>query len=229
MEQKSTTSKLETLTPRRGFMKKLIATAAGITILSDIMKGADDKNKNKTNNIYPSPAGTAPYLGEIALFAFNFAPKGWAQCNGQILSISQNQALFSLLQTNYGGNGVNTFALPDLRGRVAVSFGQGAGLSNYTIGQMSGTENVTLITSQIPQHTHTLAASSSTGNSPSPSGNYPALNSEGVLQYSTHAPDTSMNVGIIGLAGGNLPHTNLQPYLVLNYCIAMVGDFPPQP
>lgn len=228
MEQKSTTSKLETLTPRRGFMKKLIATAAGITILSDIMKGADDKNKNKMNNIYPSPAGTSPYMGEIALFAFNFAPKGWAQCNGQLLPITSNQTLFQLIGTTYGGNGVNNFALPDLRGRVVVSSGQGAGLSNYTIGQLNGTENVTLITSQIPQHSHTLAASSAAGNSASPSGNYPAVNSEGVLQYSSAAPDTSMNAGIIGLTGGNQPHNNLQPYLVMNYCIALVGTFPTQ-
>jgi microcystin-dependent protein len=227
MEQKDTTSKLETLTLRRGFMKKLLATAAGIIILPGILNAADDKNKKTTGGIYPSPqSGANPFLGEIALFAFNFAPVGWLQCNGQTLPIASNQALFSLLGTFYGGNGSTTFMLPNLQGRVVISQGQGAGLSLHGIGDTGGEETHLLTQSEMPTHNHTLNASSTTGNSASPQNNYPAVNSEGVLQYSSSFPNTTMAAASIGTAGSSSAHNNMQPYLVMNYCIAYQGIFP---
>ena len=185
-----------------------------------------------------------PFIGEIMIVPYNFAPRGWAFCNGQILSISQNTALFSLLGTTYGGNGQTTFALPDLRGRVAISSGQGPGLSNYSLGQMSGTENTTLLAAQMPAHTHvmslgTLAAAARVrnagGNSASPVGNVPAAEAAGVTAtYSNLAPDASMASGAVALSGvptaaatgGSQPFSLIQPYLTLNFCIALVGIFP---
>jgi microcystin-dependent protein len=181
-----------------------------------------------------------PFLAEIKLFAGNFAPKGWAFCQGQLLSISQNQALFSLVGTMYGGNGTTTFGLPDLRGRVAIGFGQGSGLSNYTQGDKGGVETVTLGPTQMPAHTHpftpgTLAinAVNAAGNSQSPAGALPATEAVGVTAtYSTAAPDSTMAASaltgapVIGQAGGAQPIPILQPYLALNYIIALQGIFP---
>jgi len=175
---------------------------------------------------------SAPFLGEIRAFGFNFAPKAWAMCNGQLLSIQQNAALFSLLGTTYGGNGVNTFALPDLRGRTAVNQGQGPGLSNYTLGEVIGTETVTLITNQIPQHNHLWAANNATGDIPSPSGNFLSgakipTNNTPVPTYAAPGGATvPLAAAMIGIAGGNQPHQNMQPYLVVTYCIALSGIFP---
>ncbi len=167
-----------------------------------------------------------PYLGEIRLFGFNFAPSGWAVCDGQLLAISQYSALFALLGTFYGGNGTTNFALPDLRGRVAINQGQGAGLSNYVIGQAGGAQSVTLIESQMPVHTHTVEASAVKGTLESPEGAVPGRNKE-EKDYDA-APDgtTTMNAGMIGAAGGNEPFGVLQPFLVMNYCIALAGIFP---
>jgi microcystin-dependent protein len=162
-----------------------------------------------------------PFIGEIRLLPFNFAPRGWAFCQGQILSIAQNTALFSLLGTTYGGNGTTTFALPDLRGRVAVSAGQGPGLSSYTLGQQSGVESVTLLTTQMPSHSHLVNCNSGDADSGTPLNKFPA----GASSYSGSAGST-MNPGTIGNAGGSQPHTNVQPLLVLNYCIALEGIFP---
>jgi microcystin-dependent protein len=188
--------------------------------------------------------GYDPFIGEIMLVPYNFAPRGWAFCNGQILSIAQNTALFSLLGTTYGGNGQTTFALPDLRGRVPVSSGQGPGLSSYTLGQAGGTENVTLLTTQMPAHTHvmtlgTLAATArarnASGNSASPVGTVPAAEAAGVTAtYSNLSPDASMASGAIalsgvptaGVAGSSQPFPIIQPYLTLNFCIALEGIFP---
>lgn len=164
-----------------------------------------------------------PYIGEIRIFPYSFAPRGWAFCQGQILSIAQNTALFSLLGITYGGNGQTTFALPDLRGRVPMGSGQGPGLTNRTRGEMAGVESVTLLQNQMPAHSHAVACSSDDGNGGSPPGNYPA--SSGNPIYS-NAANSTMNPGMIGAAGGSQPHNNMQPYLVLNYCIALEGIFP---
>lgn len=166
-----------------------------------------------------------PFLGEIRMFGFNFAPIGWAQCNGQVLPISQNTALFSLLGTFYGGNGTSNFALPDLRSRVAVHEGQGTGLAQYVIGQRGGVENVTLLGTQLPAHSHSVNASSATAVEARPAG--AVLAHAGASVYAS-APDgaTVMNSGMISNTGGNQPHPNVQPYLTVNFCIALQGIFP---
>ena len=166
-----------------------------------------------------------PYLGEIRLFPYNFAPRSWAFCNGQIMAISQMTALFSLLGTTYGGNGQTTFALPDLRGRRAISSGQGPGLQFYDLGQVSGVETVTLIQTEMPQHTHSVLASTSDSSSKNPSQNILGGTASPVYAAvatanATLAPQT------IGMAGGSQPHENRAPYLTLNYCIAMEGIYP---
>lgn len=168
-----------------------------------------------------------PYIGQIILAGFNFAPLGYAKCDGQLLSIAQNTALFSLLGTTFGGDGQTTFALPDLRGRAPIHQGQGPGLSSKTMGEVSGSETVTLISSQMPTHTHTVRALSTNGNLKSPAGNIPA-NVQGTSTniYSAAAADTNMKTTMIGTAGGNQPHENMQPFLVINFCIATEGIFP---
>ncbi|OUS14666.1 phage tail protein [Nonlabens dokdonensis] len=183
-----------------------------------------------------------PFLGEITTFAGNFAPRGWAFCHGQLLAISQNTALFSILGTTYGGDGRTTFALPDLRGRAAVSQGNGPGLSNYSLGQRGGVENVTLNQTQIPSHTHTASgtvrASSGTGTSNDPAGaNFASastpLNPTTTVDtqvYTSGANDGTMaanNVDVtVGNSGSSQSHTNMQPYLAINYIIALQGVFP---
>jgi len=166
-----------------------------------------------------------PYLGEIRCFGFNYAPRGWLLCNGQLLSISSNTALFSLLGTMYGGNGTTTFALPDLRGRVPLAFGQGPGLSNRTQGQAGGAEAVTLTAATLPPHGHTVAASS-TATTKNPSGSLPSVTPAGA-SYGTTA-DLAMSASMIGGGGSGQPHDNMQPYVVLNWCIAATGIFPPR-
>jgi microcystin-dependent protein len=168
-----------------------------------------------------------PYIGEIRMFGFNFAPVGWQMCNGQLLAISENETLFNLIGTTYGGNGTTTFALPDLRGRVAIHIGRGNGLSQYVIGQTGGVENVTLTQGQMPQHPHPVGASSALASGGRPSG--AVLARSGTDIYAA-APDgsTTMNAGMIGLTGNSLPHPNIQPYLVLNFCISLFGVFPSQ-
>ncbi|MBO9592056.1 MAG: phage tail protein [Niabella sp.] len=168
-----------------------------------------------------------PFLSMIVLFGCNFAPRGWAFCQGQILSIAQNTALFSLLGTTYGGNGQTTFALPDLRGRVPIGFGQGPGLSNYVLGQVGGTENVTLTINQIPAHTHALMATAEAGDTSDPTGAFPA-NTGALDKEYKQAPvnKIAMNAAAVETKGGSQPHTIMQPYLALNYCIALEGIFP---
>jgi microcystin-dependent protein len=169
-----------------------------------------------------------PFLGEIRAFPYNFAPRNWAFCSGQILSISQNTALFSLLGTTYGGNGQTNFALPDLRGRLAVSSGQGPGLTDYPLGSESGTETVTLLSSQMPAHNHSANCTNVMANQPSPSGNVWAADGAGIT--SEYGPAVAnppqMTSRAIGSTGGNQPHSNMMSYLVLNYCIALSGIFP---
>ena len=172
------------------------------------------------------------FIAQIALFGFSYAPKGWAQCNGQLLSIQQNQALFSLLGTTYGGDGITTFALPDLRGRRAINTGQGPGLSNYTLGQVGGQENVTLVSNQMPTHIHMAFGVAAAGNQDSPQNNTWAKDNNGTML--NYAPWDSTKAGqmhpsALGNAGGNQPHENRPPYLAANYCIALTGIYPSRP
>ncbi len=166
------------------------------------------------------------YIGMIALFGFNFTPKGWAPCDGRLLPIAQNASLFALLGTQYGGDGVHSFGLPDLRGRVPIGYGQGPGLSTYTQGQVSGSEEITLIQHQMPAHTHTLMASNQLGNQPSPAGHLLANTGDFDSEYVNGNPDTSLSPLSIGSSGGNQPVNIMQPYLTLNYCIALYGAYP---
>ncbi len=166
-----------------------------------------------------------PFLGQIQPFGFNFAPRGWAFCNGQLLPISQYTALFSLLGTTYGGDGRTTFGLPDLRGRVSFGFGQGPGLSNHTIGSKGGSETVTLTLPQIPSHNHSANVVAEGPNAPKPEGNLLAAPDPAI--YSSAAnPDAVLKSSTIGQSGGNQSHNNMQPYLTINWCIALQGVFP---
>ena len=166
-----------------------------------------------------------PFLGEIRMFGFNFAPTGWALCNGQLLPINQNTALFSLLGTFYGGNGTTTFALPDLQSRVPVHQGTGTGLRTYVVGQSGGAETVKLNGDQMPAHSHRVRATRSAADSDNPFDRV-------LAQPSQHAylgaPDatTVMNSAMIADAGGGQPHDNIQPYLTVNFCIALTGIYP---
>jgi microcystin-dependent protein len=168
-----------------------------------------------------------PFVAEIRMFGFNFAPTGWAQCNGQLLPISQNTALFSLLGTFYGGDGKSTFALPNLEGSAPLNQGQGQGLSQYFLGQQSGVEFVTLLQSEMPLHTHSLSGSEEVVNEISPSTFFFG---SGETRYA--APNNLVPIGAnslgLAIAGGSLPHNNMMPYLVVNFCIAMQGVFPPR-
>ena len=174
-----------------------------------------------------------PFVAEIRIFPFNFAPKGWAFCDGQLLPISQNTALFSLLGTTYGGDGKSTFALPDLQGSVAMHPGQGPGLSLHDLGEKSGEETVTLLVSEIPAHAHPVGrALNDAGNSISPANSVWAQSAAGrgaAALYIDGAPTGQVNVNSLAVAGGGLPHTNMQPYLTLNFCIALQGVFPARP
>ncbi len=172
--------------------------------------------------------GADPFLGQIAFVPYNFAPRGWAECNGQLLSIAQNTALFSLLGTTYGGNGQTTFALPDMRGRSLVDDGQGPSLQNYTIGEMAGQESVTLTTNEMPAHNHILNAVTADGNEASPTGNVPANTKTLDKEYSSATPNTTMKNTMVANAGGNQPHENRSPYLVMKCIIALQGIYPPR-
>ena len=167
------------------------------------------------------------FLGEIRLFPYNFAPQGWAFCNGQIMAIAQNTALFSLLGTTYGGNGTTNFALPDLRGRLAVSSGQGPGLSPYTLGQQSGSESVTLTLNNLPSHNHTVSPGANGGAATEqrPAG---AVMARGTASIYASAADgsTTMASSATSSTGNSQPFSSIQPLLVLNYCIALQGIFP---
>jgi microcystin-dependent protein len=166
-----------------------------------------------------------PFVGEIRMFGFNFAPQGWAQCNGQLVPIAENPALFDLLGTAYGGDGQATFALPDMRSRVPAGQGQGPGLSAYAEGQAGGAEDVTLAAAQMPGHTHPVKASSRAADSDRPEGRALARSAGHIY---TAQPDTStvMNADMLAGTGGSQPHDNIQPYLAVNFCIALAGIFP---
>lgn len=166
-----------------------------------------------------------PYVSEIQMFAFQFAPKFWAQCNGQLLPINQNQALFSLLGTTYGGNGTVNFALPDLRGRAPLHFGALSGGGTYFQGQVGGEENHTLTTIEIAQHTHLMQASGNIADQPNADGNLLSKGGSFPL-FSTTQNGTAMAGNMVANGGGGQGHANIQPYLVINYCIALTGIFP---
>ena len=170
-----------------------------------------------------------PFVAEIRIFPFNFAPRGWAWCDGQLLPLSQNTALFSLLGTTYGGNGKSNFALPDLQGRAPMHPGQGPGLSLHDLGETGGSETVTLLESEIPSHSHGLMAVAAAGNRTTPAGNTIARTT-GATPY-----QTVTNQNLVAMAGESLapagtdqPHNNLMPYLTFYFCIALQGVFPPR-
>ncbi len=170
-----------------------------------------------------------PFVAEIRMFPFNFAPKGWAFCDGQLLPLSQNTALFSLLGTMYGGDGKSTFALPDLQGSAALHAGTGAGpgLSQFFTGQIGGTESVTLLESEIPAHVHQINTHYGAGTVANP-GPSVGLGSSGAAQIYTTVTTDPVPSLMMAPAGSSLPHNNMQPYLTLNFCIALQGVFPPR-
>jgi microcystin-dependent protein len=170
-----------------------------------------------------------PFVAEIRIFPFNFAPRGWAFCDGQLLPLSQNTALFSLLGTTYGGNGKSNFALPNMQGNAPMHPGQGPGLSLHDLGETGGSETVSLLESEIPSHVHAFNASGAPADAPSPTGFSPARVT-GATPYLAPAGATivSMSPNAIAPAGGDQPHNNMQPYLTLNFCIALQGVFPPR-
>ncbi|UKM65738.1 tail fiber protein [Flavobacteriaceae bacterium GSB9] len=166
------------------------------------------------------------FIGEIRMFAGNFAPRNWAFCDGQLLPISQNQALFSILGTTYGGDGRTTFALPDLRGRVAIHPGAGTGLSTYVQGQKGGTETNTISVSQMPSHSHQVNAVAEDGTESTPTSNLPAGTKVLDKEYSQDTPNTTMNSEMIEPEGDGQPINNIQPYGTVNYIICLQGIFP---
>jgi microcystin-dependent protein len=170
-----------------------------------------------------------PFVAEIRIFPFNFAPKGWAWCNGQLLPLSQNTALFSLLGTTYGGDGKSNFALPDLEGRAPMHPGQGPGLSLHDLGETGGSETVSLLESEIPAHTHTVRASNQTADIQEPTANATVAKASGALPFAASGGALAMMAPeSLAPAGGDQPHNNMMPYLTFYFCIALQGVFPPR-
>lgn len=196
--------------PRRDFLGRALSVLGGVA-LALRPRVAEAAIESDT-----------PFIGEIRMFAGNFAPSGWMFCEGQLLPISGNDALFSLIGTYYGGDGQTTFALPDLRGRAPVHVGP-----NTQLAQMGGVENVTLTVAQIPAHSHVAGASVANGVSDDPTGRVPARNAAGVPQYGTVA-DTSLAAGALLSTGGSQAHSNMQPYLAVNFIISLFGVYPSQ-
>jgi microcystin-dependent protein len=169
-----------------------------------------------------------PFVAEIRIFPFNFAPRGWAWCDGQLLPLSQNTALFSLLGTTYGGNGKSNFALPDLQGRAPMHPGQGPGLSLHDLGETGGSETVTLLESEIPSHSHALRVFNDVGEDRIPGATEALARSTGGSLYTTAGTLTPMSDQALPPAGGDQPHNNMMPYLTFYFCIALQGVFPPR-
>ena len=169
-----------------------------------------------------------PFVAEIRIFPFNFAPKGWAWCDGQLMPLSQNTALFSLLGTTYGGNGKSNFALPDLQGRAPMHPGQGPGLSLHDLGETGGSETVSLLESEIPAHSHSLRAFNDVGEDRIPSASEAMARSTGGMLYAAPGANAPLAGDVLPPAGGDQPHNNLQPFLTFYFCIALQGVFPPR-
>ena len=169
-----------------------------------------------------------PFVAEVRIFPFNFAPKGWAFCQGQLLPLSQNTALFSLLGTTYGGDGKSTFALPNMEGNACMHPGQGPGLSLHDLGETGGSQTVTLLESEIPAHAHAVRASTDDADLKAPSSNRSWARGNPGFIYFNAAPNVAMSDQALAPAGGAQPHNNLQPYLTLNFCIALQGVYPPR-
>lgn len=202
---------LEPPVARRNFLSRLLAFAAGGALAGPVSRA------------FAAPSATGgldPFVGEIAIVPFNFAPVGWAFCQGQLLPISQNTALFSLLGTTFGGNGTTTFALPNLQGRVPVGAGTG-----FVLGQMGGEGAHVLTTTEIPSHSHLLMADAANGTSETPTGLHPARNPAGLPAYGAGAA-AAMAANTIAAAGGSQAHNNMQPYLTLHFIIALQGIYP---
>lgn len=168
-----------------------------------------------------------PFVGEIRVFALNFEPRGWAACDGRLLPITVNQALFSILGTTFGGDGRTTFGLPNLQGRIPLGAGAGPGLTPKNLGERAGTETVTLSLNQLPPHNHPARCNTGNGNQYGPANHYWAQDAAGAKEYAANATG-QMSAAAISPAGGSQPHGNLQPYAVVNYCIALTGIFPPR-
>ncbi|HEV7768227.1 MAG TPA: tail fiber protein [Thermoanaerobaculia bacterium] len=169
-----------------------------------------------------------PFIGEIRMFAGNFAPAGWMFCDGQLIPISQNDTMFVLLGTTYGGDGESTFALPNLQSRVPIHMGNGPGGQTFQLAEAAGVEEVTLSVQQIPNHTHTLIGTSNGALQTSPQGNLFAVSGQVEYAVAGFAPEATFNAASISPAGGSQPHTNLQPYICINYIISLFGLFPSQ-
>jgi microcystin-dependent protein len=169
-----------------------------------------------------------PFVAEIRIFPFDFAPKGWAFCDGQLLPLSQNTALFSLLGTTYGGDGRSTFALPNLQGRASMHPGQGPGLSPHGLGETGGSETVLLSESAVPAHSHTMMAQSNPAGTKTPTGNAVARPARGTPYAPASANVVAMSSQALAPAGGQTPHNNMMPYLTVRFCIALQGVFPPR-
>lgn len=199
--------------PRRRFFAAMVTAVAGAGLLG------------RGRLVEASPQSGNPYVGEVMLWAGNFAPLGWAFCDGSLLPIAQYDALFALIGTTYGGDGVTTFALPDLRGRIPIHAGQGTGLSPRILGEIGGSETVTLSALALPTHSHTAAAMGTAGTSADPTDALPARDAAGGLAYGA-ATQVAMAPGHIGVSGSNGAHENRMPHLALNYCIALFGVFP---
>ncbi|MES2812427.1 MAG: tail fiber protein [Bacteroidota bacterium] len=169
-----------------------------------------------------------PYVGQVKMFAGNFPPRGWAFCDGQLLSISENEVLFTLIGTTYGGDGQTTFAVPDLRGRVVVGTGQGAGLSSRILGETGGSETNTMTINQMPTHNHFVNTVTANGNQNLPTGNFPAGTTVLDKEYSNGSANTTFRAGMLSPSGNNQPINNIQPCLAVSFIIALEGIFPSQ-
>ena len=224
------------LETRRIFLRNSLAATFGAAALLKADKLLAMKSKTgfiyaKENgeiiNHFDPRGGSSPYVGQVSCFGFNFPPNGWHTCDGSLLQINIYDVLFYLLGTTYGGDGQNTFAVPDMRGRGPIHQGQGPGLTSHFTGESSGTETITLTSNQMPLHNHSLNVSSAIGNSKSPNGNFLAQNADAVSNYSS-SPNITMNNLAIAAAGNNQPHENMAPYLTMNFCISLYGVFPSQ-
>lgn len=202
---------------RRDFLAR-VAAAVGVGMLA--FSGRDEAKAATT--------GFDPFIGELMLFAGNFAPQGWALCHGQTLSIASNTALFAIIGTTYGGDGVTTFRLPDLRGRVPICFGQGPGLPLYSLGEAAGEVSHSLVPAEMPSHNHLISATDGNGTQSTPGNAFLARDPAGSPAYGA-GPSTTLNPAALNPAGGNQPHNNMQPYLTLTWCIALQGIFPSRP